>query len=174
MISPYLIQRYPFFSGLSQAQMTTLARVAEESRVETGHYFFHEGEKLDKFYLVLYGHVSIVIEVPTQDTRQTPSGELTRQLQTKAVVVSDVGPGQVFAWSALVPPYRATSGAKTATACQVVSFNCLELLELFEEDCRFGYIMLQKVAQVSRDRLHDLHLESLARYVNSPNSVASY
>lgn len=174
MISPYFIQRYPFFSGLSHAQMAALVSVAQESRVETGHYFFHEGEKLEKFYLVLYGHVSIVIEVPTQDAWQTPSGELGRQLQTKATAVSDVGPGQVFAWSALLPPYRATAGAKAATACQIVSFNCLELLELFEEDCRFGYIILQKVAQVSRDRLHDLHLEFLARYVNSPNRVVSY
>lgn len=170
MISPQIIRRYPFFSGLNHDQITALTRVAEETRVKTGHYFFHEGEKLEKFYLVLHGHVSIVMEVPAPDTKQTPSGQPTRPLQTKDVIISDVGPGHVFAWSALVPPYRATSGAKATTACQVVSFNCLELRELFEADCRFGYVMMQKIAQVSRDRLHDMHLEALARYVNGPNS----
>jgi CRP-like cAMP-binding protein len=170
MISPELIRRYPFFGGLSPEQMMALAKVADIAWVESGDYFFHEGDKLEKLYLVLNGHVSIVIEVPAQNAKQTISGQLTRQLQTKDVIVSDVGPGQVFAWSALIPPQLATSGAKATTRCQVVAFDCTELIQLFEEDCRFGYLMMQKAAQVSRDRLHDLHIESLARYINGSTS----
>ena len=37
-----------------------------------------------------------------------------------------------------------------------------ELLQTFEEDCRFGYIMTQKSAQVIRERLRDSRIESLA------------
>jgi len=60
-----------------------------------------------------------------------------------------------------VPPYQATSSAKAASACRVVAFDCAALRQSFEEDTRFGYLMMQKAAQIIRDRLHDAHLEAL-------------
>jgi hypothetical protein len=44
----------------------------------------------------------------------------------------------------------------------VIAFDCQKLLKEFESDCRFGYLMMQKAAQISRDRLRDLRIESLA------------
>jgi hypothetical protein len=37
-------------------------------------------------------------------------------------------------------------------------------MQNFDEDCQFGYIMTQKAAQVMRDRLHDMRIESLAYF----------
>jgi CRP/FNR family cyclic AMP-dependent transcriptional regulator len=147
MVSPELIRRYPFFAGLSIDQIVTLAKVADEEMVETGHYFFKERDELRHFYIVLEGAVGIVIELPEQD---------------KEVVTSTVGPGEIFAWSALVPPYNSTAGAKALAPCRVVRFDCDELEKVFEEDCRFGYLMTRKAAQVIRERMRDLRIESLA------------
>jgi hypothetical protein len=33
---------------------------------------------------------------------------------------------------------------------------------VFEEDCRFGYLVMQKATQIVRGRLHDMHIQSLA------------
>ncbi len=162
MISPEIIRRYPFFAGLSFSQIEFLAQNAEEALEEADAYFFHDGDRLESFYLVLEGEVSIVIELPDQTKKQTVAGQLTGDLTTKEVVVSTVGSGDVFGWSGMVEPHLATAGANAVTACRVVQFDCAALLAQFEEDCEFGFIMVQKAAQVIRDRLRDMRLESLA------------
>jgi hypothetical protein len=35
----------------------------------------------------------------------------------------------------------------------------------FEKDCAFGYLMTQKAAQVIRERLQDIRIESLSTIV---------
>jgi CRP/FNR family cyclic AMP-dependent transcriptional regulator len=166
MVSPELIRRYPFFSGLDYDHIVKLAKVADEQTVETGHYFFHESDDLQNVYLLIEGAVAIVFEVPDQDVEQQVSGQLTGKLKTKDVTVSTVGSGDVFGWSGLIPPYTATASARAITSCRVVSFDCRQLLQThFEEDCRFGYIITQKAAQVIRERLRDLRIESLAHLV---------
>ena len=165
MISPQLIRRYPFFAGLSHEQIVILANAASELNVEANHYFFHEGDILNNFYLVVEGAVAIVIEVPDQNVKHKVSDQLTGTLQTSDVVISAVGPGEVFGWSAFVPPHHATTSGKATTPCRVVVFDRHELVKVFNEDCEFGYVMMQKVAQITRDRLHDIRIESLAHII---------
>jgi hypothetical protein len=64
-----------------------------------------------------------------------------------------------------VPPYKATAGAKSLTSCRVVAIRSKELRDFFEDDYQFGYLMSQKAAQVIRDRLRDLRIESLSSVV---------
>lgn len=164
MISPEIIRRYPFFAGLNFEQIETLARAAEEVHTEEGHYFFHEGDELHAFYLVLEGAIAVVIELPDQElaANQSVANQLTGELATKEVVVSTVGTGDIFGWSGLVAPYIATAGAKAITRCRVIQFDTKKLCKIFEEDPRFGYLMILKAAQVVRERLRDMRIESLA------------
>ncbi len=163
MISPELIRRYPFFAGLSHDQIVALAKAGEEITVEENRYFFHEGDELSKgFYLVLEGTVAVVIQIPAQDVEQKVSGQLTGKLETSDIALSDVGPGEVFGWSAMISPHQATAGAKAVETSRVIGFDREQLTQAFEEDCCFGYQVLQKVAEVSRDRLQDMRNESLS------------
>jgi CRP/FNR family transcriptional regulator, cyclic AMP receptor protein len=162
MISPEVIRRYPFFAGLGHEHIMLLAKVAEEMTLDAGEYLFHEGDQLDHFYMVLEGAAAIVIEVPASNVDHKLSEQFTGEMQTKDVVISAIGPGEVFGWSALVPPHDATTSGKTTTACRVVAFDAQELLRIFVEQCDFGYLMIQKMAQVVRDRLRDLRIESLS------------
>jgi len=162
MISPEYIRRYPFFAGLSTDQINTLAQVAEEQIVETEHFFFHEDVKLSHFYLAVEGAVAIVFELPERDVDHSISDQFMRKLKTKDVVISTVGPGDVFGWSGLIPPFTATAGAKALTPCRVIAFDREEIMAIFEKDVNFGYLMTQKAAQVIRDRLRDFRIESLA------------
>lgn len=168
MISPELLRRYPFFSGLNHEQLVSLAKVASEETVEVGHYFFHEGDQLDCLYLILEGAVAVVLEVPADGAHQTVANQYNRQLQTTEVVISAIGPGEVFGVSALIPPPVATASAKATTPCRVAAFNCRELLQTFAKDCGFGYLMVQKIAHIFRGRLHDMRIESLAFTTKMP------
>lgn len=165
MISAELIRRFPFFAGLSYDQIVTLAKTAGELTVEAEHYFFHEGDTLQSFYLVLEGAVAIVIEVPNPEVVHKLSDQLTGKLQMSEIVISAVGPGEVFGWSALVPPHQATTTGKAATRCRVISFDCQELRQIFDDDCKFGYVMMQKTAQIIRDRLRAMRIETLAHLI---------
>ena len=165
MISPEVIRRYPFFAGLDHEYVVTLAKVAEEMTIDAGDYLFHEGDQLDHFYMVLEGAVAIVIEVPVANMNHKLSEQFTGEMKTREVVISAIGPGEVFGWSALVPPHDATTSSKATTPCQIIAFDAQELLRIFVEECDFGYLMIQKMAQVVRDRLRDLRTESLSSMV---------
>jgi CRP-like cAMP-binding protein len=162
MISPELIRRYPFFSGLNFDQITTLAKVAEEVSVETGHYFFHEGDRLRKLFLVMEGKVDVTVSITDRNHVQDVAEQIVGNFITEHVAVSTIGPGQLFAWSALLPPYVSTAGARALAPSRVLAFDSEDLYKIFQEDCAFGYLMLQKVAGVIRQRLRDMRIQSLA------------
>ncbi len=162
MVSPELLRRYPFFAGLSHEYLTKLANMSDEISVEADHYFFHEDEDLDKFYLTLEGAVAIVIELPEKDVQHKVSEQFLRELKTKDVIVSTVGSGDVFGWSGLIPPFRSTAGAKAVTDCRVVAVQIQDLRDLFEKDCEFGLVMTLTAAQIIRVRLRDLRTETLS------------
>jgi CRP-like cAMP-binding protein len=147
MVSPEVIRRYPFFAGLSLEQINVMAKAAREEQVDAGHFFLREKDETPFLYLLVEGEVNIVIELPGQD---------------KEIIIGSVGPGDVFAWSALVPPHTATASVKASSDCQVIAIDCRQLLEVFEEDCRFGYVMMTKAAQVTRDRVTTMTTETLA------------
>jgi CRP/FNR family transcriptional regulator, cyclic AMP receptor protein len=162
MISPEMLRRYPFFAGLDHEQLAALAMMATELRVEQGRYLFHEGDVLASFYLVLEGSVAIILEVPAINVEQTVAQQLTGQLQTTAVTISNLGPGDPFGWTAVSSTRGATAGAVALSDCRVVAFDRQKLLAAFEADCAFGYRMLQQIVQVAQQRLHDMRVESLS------------
>ena len=148
MITPELISRYPFFSDLELKDIKILATTAEGSKLEGGEFIFHEGDELRYFYIVVEGAVGIILEGCGVDKKSE-------------TVISAIGPGHVFAWSSLVPPYQATASAKALTPCWLIAFDSKKLLENFHNDCTFGFRIMQKIVQISRDRLLDARIESL-------------
>jgi CRP-like cAMP-binding protein len=162
MISTELIRRYPLFAGLDRKQLEALASFARELSVKAGEHIFKEKVELDKFYLVIQGEVAIYISVPDRNLEQKLVDQLYRRFAAQEVTVATVGPGEMFGWSALIPPNISTAGAKTKTDCLVIEFNYQDLEPLFEEDDRFAYLMTLKAAQTIRGRLQNMHIESLA------------
>jgi CRP-like cAMP-binding protein len=148
MVSPELLRRFTFFGGLSMEQVVALAKVAQETTLEAGQFLFHEGDDLVYSYLVLEGEVALVFELEGRE---------------RDVVISDLREGELFGWSGILPPYQATASARATTACHVVAFDCLELRQYFEQDIEFAFVLTQRIAQLLRDRLHGLRIESLGQ-----------
>jgi CRP-like cAMP-binding protein len=133
MVSPELIRRYPYFSGISMESIKLLANIAEEIESEQDQYFHHEGEEIDKVYILVEGEVSLITTLPQQD---------------KEVVINTLGTDDVFGWTSLLPP--------------LIEFDARELRTKFEEDYQFGYLMMIKIAQIIRERLDSIVIETLA------------
>jgi CRP/FNR family cyclic AMP-dependent transcriptional regulator len=147
MVSPELIRRYPYFSGISIGQLNMLANIAEEVEAEVGKYFHHEGDDINKVYIIVEGEVSLVTSLPQQD---------------KEVVINTIGAEEVFGWTSLLPPFTAGAGARANTKCKLIEFKASELREKFEEDYEFGYLMMMKISQIIRERLDSIVIETLA------------
>lgn len=162
MISIEILKRYPFFASLNNGQLKNLANSAELWEVESGYQFFHEGDELGMFFLVNDGKVAITVEVTDHSVNQPLSKQLTNNLINKATTVSTIGTGEVFGWSALVPPFTSTASTKAIRSSRIVAFDCTKLRPIFKEDCQFAYLMLLKASQVIRQRMRDMRIESLA------------
>lgn len=165
MISIEMLRRYPYFAGFSTEQIRMLAKVSEEQSVDAGHYFFHEGEELDSFYMVVEGNVSITVDIPDREFEQSVVQQLTNNLTTTDITVSSVGPGYTFGWSAVIPPNISTANTKASTPCRVLRFDCKKLQSDINDDCCFGHLLVLKAAQVVRQRMRDLRIETLAEHV---------
>jgi len=166
MVAIELLRRYPFFAGFTREQIDDLARVAVEESVLAGHQFVHEGERLTNFFLVLEGTVGINIKVPDREIEQSLTRQITNDLITRDVKVSTVGEGEVFGWSALIPPNRSTANVKALTSCRVLVFDYQELQPIIDEDCCFGHLLTMKAAQTIRDRLRDKRVEMVVEFAN--------
>lgn len=151
MISPELLRRYPIFSGFSMENVVELAKCAEERSIDRDNYINYEGDELKELYLLIEGEIAILSLLPRT------GGE---------IVHSTIGVGELFNWSALVPPYTATAATKTMTSSRVVAFDAVTLRAKLSEDCGFGYLMVMKIAQVIRDRLNALRIETMAYHMN--------
>lgn len=165
MVSTQLLRRYPFFAGLSLDHLALLSQVGDEHLFKPEEVIFYEGDELRQFYLVLEGTVAITIGVTDREQGNNKADQLVGVFNMKGVVVSTVNEGQIFGWSALVPPHTSTAGAEAVKPCRVVSFDCKELRPLFDKDCQFAYLMLLKAARIIRERLRDMRVESLAERV---------
>jgi CRP-like cAMP-binding protein len=147
MVSPELIRRFPFFSNFSMDQIVFLAMQAEEEIYPQDHYFHQEGNELNKIYLITEGEVAVFTKLPQKG---------------REITLSTLGTGEIFGWSGLVPPYASTAGVKAITPARVITFDANELRKKCEEDAKFGYVMMTKIAQVVRERLNSLRIETLA------------
>lgn len=159
-----LLRRYPFFAGFTREQLADLARVAKEEYHLSGHQFFSEGELLTSFFLVCEGSVGIVFKVPDQASEQSLTRQITNHFITRDVTVSVVSEGDIFGWSAIIPPNLATATAKAMNSCRVIRFDYQKLKPVINEDCCFGHRLTLKAAQIIRDRLKNLQVETLAEY----------
>lgn len=162
MVSIELLRRYPFFAGFTHKQFAHLARVAKEEYHLSGHQFFSEGEFLTSFFLVCEGTVGIILKVPDRASEQSLTRQITNHLITRDVTVSVVGEGDLFGWSAIIPPNLTTATAKAINSCRVIRFDYQKLKPAINEDCCFGHQLTLKAAQIIRERLRNLHVESLA------------
>jgi CRP-like cAMP-binding protein len=132
-----LVQKQPFFKGLSSAQLLVLAESAVVTQYETDEIIFSECDQANRFYLILEGRVSL--EAEAADRRTLP--------------IQTLGPGEDLGWSWLFPPYLMHFAARALEPTRVILFYGTRLRQQCEEDHDLGYELMKRVAAVMMHRL---------------------
>jgi len=140
MVSIEVLKRFDLFNGLSDDEIGNIAKVATEHAYEKGSLCFAEGGKAENLELVRNGQVAIEFQI-------------RRLSQHKKVRIMVLGPGRVFAWSALVEPGILTASARCIERAQIIKMRAPELIAIFEMNNHIGYVVMKNLAATISSRL---------------------
>ncbi len=127
-----------FGSGLSPHAVSRLAECCASVRSFAAEdVILREGANTDTFGIVLEGRIALRLLVPERG----------------AVTVMTVEPGDVVGWSALVPPYRATSTAVAVEPTRLLAFESTPLRKALQEDPALAATVYPRVLEAVARRL---------------------
>ena len=127
-----------FASGLEPGIQTRLAELSRAFTAEPGQELFREGEESEVLGVVIKGRVALRTHVAER-------GDLT---------ILTVEPGDIYLWSALVPPYRATSTAVAIEALEAITFEGPALRAALREDAKLAQALYPRVLVAVERRLN--------------------
>ena len=140
MVSVEILKSFSLFSGLGQTELAEIAKLCRERAYERDSLIFTIGGSATDVYLLETGKVDIQIEFKIHDYEMVAT-------------VYTVGRGEIFGWSALVPPHRLTASARCEGKADVIMINGKELMEFLQKDKRVGYVVMRNLSAVISSRL---------------------
>jgi CRP/FNR family transcriptional regulator, cyclic AMP receptor protein len=126
-----------FGESLSPHARERLAAIGEVRRVDPGAVLIREGAETERFGILLEGLLSLRVAV---------AGRGRATLMT-------VEPGDVFGWSAVVPPYRSTSTVVALQPSEAIIFDAEKLRALLREDEALAVTVYPRLLQCVSRRL---------------------
>ena len=134
-----------FASGLEPGIQTRLAELSRTFTAEPGEELFREGDESEVLGVVIKGRVALRTHVAER-------GDLT---------FLTVEPGDIYLWSALVPPYRATSTAVAIETLEAITFEGPALRAALREDAALAQALYPRVLVAVERRLNATRVQLL-------------
>ena len=144
-----------FGAGLSPHAATRLVECASTHAYAPGDVVMREGDETHPFGIVSAGRVALRLLVPERGS----------------VTILTVEPGDVVGWSALVPPYRATSTAVAVEATRVLQFDVPVLRRALREDPALAATVYPRVLEAVARRLGATRHQLLDLYAHEADRV---
>ncbi len=135
-----VLERCNLFADLDTEQVARVAGLAQPRHVNQGEYFILLGDQGKEMFVVVSGRIEVCLP-------------LSLEGQVQDVAVEELGPGDVFGWSAIVRPYRFTLSARAAQPSEVLALPRQALFRLFEEDKDLQAKVVMRVAETIGQRL---------------------
>jgi CRP-like cAMP-binding protein len=137
------LKRSDFFLGFDDLALADIARFARMETYEAGKVVFDRDEESHTAYIILKGRVRQGFEVSPGTEMWFLTGE----------------PGDLFGFGALLSPRVRSMRAKASEKTEVVALDADALLEYLEANPRFGFIFMERLAQVFMQRLNNCRLQ---------------
>jgi CRP-like cAMP-binding protein len=144
-----------FAAGLSPEAQLSLARLARRYQAPAGTTLLAEGEAVRELGIVLRGRVSVRTLVPERGL----------------VTILTVEPGDIFAKSALVPPYRSTATVVAIQDVDVIALDAARLRAALAADCVLSAALYPRLVEVISRRLDATRLQLLDLFAGEPRGT---
>ena len=132
-----ILRDMPFTHGLASRHLKKLAAMAVEVNFAAGETIFQVGDEGMAIYLIEEGQIVVEAEVAGQGL----------------VTILTLGPQELLGWSALFPPRRKSSTARTVRPTWAIAIDVDQLLEAFKSDRELEAEIIRRVADVIAERL---------------------
>lgn len=154
MISPERLRQYPFFGGLGEDQLRSIAMITREESYQIGTVLFQKGSPADGLYFLAEGCVDLYFTIDGAGATESD----------QAIPVGEINPGEPFSISALIEPYILTATAKVSKPSKVIQIEAKGLRAIFKSDKRLAYILTQRAAKAALERLDATRVQLAAAW----------
>jgi len=143
------ISKHPFFKGLKKSYHDLILGCASEARFDPGETIFREGERADKFYIILQGKVAIeALMAPERDP----------------ITILNLGENDVLGWSWLFAPHRWHFDARATAPTKAILIDGDKIRKKCEEDHDLGYELMKRFATIIEQRLRSVRSQNPNMY----------
>ena len=139
MVDAHVLKGFEIFKGLGDSELSKIAEICHERTFKVGERILEEGTRAKEIHFCRSGKVDVTVWI--------------REPWNNDFAVHQVQAGEVFGWSALVAPYIHTASAVVMEPVQEIYIKGTELLDLFDQNPRIGYVVMTNVAASIRERL---------------------
>ncbi|MGE3779541.1 MAG: Crp/Fnr family transcriptional regulator [Pirellulaceae bacterium] len=137
------LRKIEFLRDVADDDLEALARIAKTLDYPARAVIFQENEYAKDVFLVVKGHVSLVICEPDVGCRQ----------------ITEVHDGELLGWSPLVERVLLSATAHTVLPTTILAFDGDQLLTLCAERPKLGFQFMHRTAQVLAQRLNATRME---------------
>lgn len=134
-----------FGASLDETTADRLAGLALRRTAAAGEILFVEGSRTDEFGVLVSGRLALRMLVPERGL----------------VTILTVEPGDLYGWSAIVPPNRATSTVVAVETSEVIAFDGMALRLALADDPVLAAAFYPRVLQTVSRRLSATRLQLL-------------
>ena len=147
MVSLELMDKIEMFQGLDDDQLTAIQNSCSEAEFNRGDKLFSQGDLATHLWIVLEGQVDLRLELP--------GSKPTSKDHTVYSVPAKPSGAIIFGWSCFVAPYKMRLSAYCISRhSKVIKISKKDLIALFKNDPRAGYLIMSYMVSVVGKRFH--------------------
>jgi CRP/FNR family cyclic AMP-dependent transcriptional regulator len=143
MLTVAALAKVALFQGLSEAELTELAAIAQARDVIAGDSIFTEGSPASSFFVIQLGSVEIL--------KQGASGDVQK--------IVTLGTGSHFGEMAFLDDAPRAASAVARESSRLIEFPFHELEALFERKREIGYPLYRTLARSLARRIRQTTLD---------------
>lgn len=129
-----LLQQMPIFGAIREDALAYLLEPATEVFLQSGQFFFREGDTAQAMYVLESGHVAV-----------------TRQWEGRQMLLRHFESGDCFGEMGLVDLFPRSASVQALADCTAIELTAGHLLRLFERDLeQFALIQMNIAREMSR------------------------
>ena len=137
-----------FGAELLDASVEKLASMAREYETPARTRLLREGDETKELSILVDGRIALTEHVAGRGSVTLMSAE----------------PGDVFGWSALIPPYKATATVVSLEPVKVIAIEAVPLRAALQEDCVLSAGIYPRLAEALARRLEATRQQLLDVY----------